>query len=210
MPRDNNSEITEVILQAALDVVCEHHISGTTTRKIAAQAGVSPALVHYYFPTKRDVFMALVDYLIDFYSKNHASWVYNSAMKPHEKLMIMVSKQVEYITRRKEYFVIFDFWVHAVNDPELREKVKEMFDDWAHWNRLIVDEGIESGDFDPANAHVIPNLLISLISGAAIQYLLNDQVFDLHAHFDEIYRLLIRMLGSPDAPVTNRAGRTIP
>ena len=54
--------------------------------------------------------------------------------------MIMVNNQIEYTSRRKEYFVIFDFWTHAITDEEVRGKVNEMFAEWEKWIRLIIQE----------------------------------------------------------------------
>jgi len=196
--KNNQSAIRDTILQATLDTICQYHISKTTIRRIAEQASISPSLIHYYFPTKRDLLLALIDYLIEFYSKNHASYINTDKIRPYEKLMIMISNQIEYTSRRKEYFVIFDFWTHAINDDEIKSKVKEMFVDWENWIKKIIDEGIQTGDFNPSNAAIVPNFLISMIVGAAMQYLINEQVFDIHDYYDKTYRLFVKMLSTPE------------
>jgi len=195
--KNNQADIRDTILQATLDIICQYHISGATIRRIADQASISASLIHYYFPTKRALFLALIDYLIDFYSKNHAAYIHTNAIRPSEKLMIMVTNQIEYTSRRKEYFVIFDFWTHAINDDEIKEKVQEMFRDWENWIRIIIDEGVKAGDFDPSNAGFVPYFLISMIVGAAIQYLLNEQAFDIHDYYDKTYRMIAKMLAVP-------------
>ena len=195
--KNNQLAVRETILQATLDIICQYHISGTTIRRIAEQADISPSLIHYYFPTKRDLFMAVIDYLITFYSRNHAAYIMTNNIRPPEKLMIMVGNQIEYTSRRKEYYVIYDFWTHAITDAEIKVKVQEMFLDWEGWIRKIIDEGVQTGDFDPQNAEFVPYLLMSLINGAAIQYLLNEQVFDIHDYYDRVYRLIARMLAIP-------------
>jgi|SRR5215469_1632030 len=43
----------ELLLDAALELFAEHGVAGTTIAAIAAKAGVTPAMVHYYF-TNRD------------------------------------------------------------------------------------------------------------------------------------------------------------
>ncbi len=195
--RNDLIPVRDKILQGALDAICQYHIGGTTIRRIVAKAHVSPSLVHYYFPTKRDVFLALFDYLNAFYSKNHASYVHNHSIRPYEKLMIMVNNQIEYTSRRKEYFVIFDFWTHGITDEEIRTKVNEMFAEWENWIRLIIQEGIQAGDFDEKNAEFVPHYLISLILGAAMQYLPNEQAFDLHDYYNRTYRLVEKLLVPP-------------
>lgn len=46
----------ELILQAAQAVLLEEGFSGTTIAKVAAKAGVSRGLLHYYFRDKEDLF----------------------------------------------------------------------------------------------------------------------------------------------------------
>ncbi len=195
--KNNQLAAREFILQATLEVICQHHISGTTIRRIAEQANISPSLIHYYFPTKRDVFMAVIDYLIEFYDRNHAAYIMTDNIRPAEKLMIMVSNQIEYTSRRKEYYVIYDFWTHAITDDEIKAKVKEMFLKWEGWVRKIIDEGILTGEFDSQNADFVPYLLMSLINGAAIQYLINEHVFDIHDYYNRVYKLIAGMLAAP-------------
>jgi len=48
------------ILDAARAAFAEHGYRGATIRRIARDAGVDPALVHHYFGTKRDLFLAVV------------------------------------------------------------------------------------------------------------------------------------------------------
>ena len=60
-PRKGESNAREQILAAATAEFGEHGYDGTTTRGIAARAGVDPALLHHYFGTKADLFAASID-----------------------------------------------------------------------------------------------------------------------------------------------------
>jgi AcrR family transcriptional regulator len=46
------------IVDAARPLFAELGFSGTSMRKVAAEAGVDPALVHHYFDSKEDLFLA--------------------------------------------------------------------------------------------------------------------------------------------------------
>lgn len=46
------------IVDAARPLFAEHGFSGTSMRKVAAGAGVDPALVHHYFDSKEELFLA--------------------------------------------------------------------------------------------------------------------------------------------------------
>ena len=53
------------VLTAARESFAEKGFRGTTIRAVAASAGVDPALVHHYFGTKDDLFMAAIKMPVD-------------------------------------------------------------------------------------------------------------------------------------------------
>ena len=53
------------ILEAARSSFAEAGFAGTSIRKVAASAGVDPALVHHYFGTKDDLFVAALQFPVD-------------------------------------------------------------------------------------------------------------------------------------------------
>ena len=48
------------LLDAALQLMLEEGYAAVTSRRVAAKAGLKPQLVHYYFRTMDDLFLALV------------------------------------------------------------------------------------------------------------------------------------------------------
>jgi AcrR family transcriptional regulator len=63
--RPGKQNTREAILGAARDVFAERGFDGASIRAIAAGAGVDPALVHHYFGTKEQLFLAVVEPPID-------------------------------------------------------------------------------------------------------------------------------------------------
>ncbi|CAN5421169.1 TetR/AcrR family transcriptional regulator [soil metagenome] len=55
----DTSETYALIVDAAEKVIREEGYAAASSRRIAAQAGLKPSLVHYYFPTTDDVFLAV-------------------------------------------------------------------------------------------------------------------------------------------------------
>jgi AcrR family transcriptional regulator len=56
--RPGSPDTRAVILDAARALFASGGLSGTSVRAVAAKAGVDPALVHHYFGSKDDLFMA--------------------------------------------------------------------------------------------------------------------------------------------------------
>lgn len=63
--RPGNEDTAEAILLAARAAFAERGYDGTSIRRIAATAGVDSALVHHYFGTKEQLFVAAVRFPID-------------------------------------------------------------------------------------------------------------------------------------------------
>jgi AcrR family transcriptional regulator len=63
--RRGATETRAEILQAARQSFAARGFSGTTVRYVASQAGVDPALVHHYFGSKDDLFLAALELPVD-------------------------------------------------------------------------------------------------------------------------------------------------
>ena len=54
-----NSVTRAIIIDATEKLIREEGYAAVSTRRVAAEAGLKPSLVHYYFPTTDDLFMAV-------------------------------------------------------------------------------------------------------------------------------------------------------
>ena len=54
-----NSATRALIVKATLELIREEGYASVSTRRVAAQAGLKPSLVHYYFPTTDDLLLAV-------------------------------------------------------------------------------------------------------------------------------------------------------
>jgi AcrR family transcriptional regulator len=63
--RPGNPDTRDAILAAARQAFAERGYDGASIRAIATSAGVDPALVHHYFGTKEQLFLATVEVPID-------------------------------------------------------------------------------------------------------------------------------------------------
>ncbi|MFL6154748.1 MAG: TetR/AcrR family transcriptional regulator, partial [Marmoricola sp.] len=63
--RKGSPDTRAAILEAARGLFAENGFSGTSVRAVAGAAGVDPALVHHYFGTKDDLFVAALELPVD-------------------------------------------------------------------------------------------------------------------------------------------------
>ena len=60
-PAGGAPDLRARLLDVAVDCFAHHGIAGSTLREIAGEAGVNPALVHYYFGDKQQLLQAAID-----------------------------------------------------------------------------------------------------------------------------------------------------
>src|SRR6201989_2752099 len=55
-----DSKTRSQLLDATAEIMLEESYAAVSSRRVAAKAGVKPALVHYYFRTMDDLFVAVL------------------------------------------------------------------------------------------------------------------------------------------------------
>jgi AcrR family transcriptional regulator len=63
--RPGTTETRDQIVTAARRIFAERGYDGATVRAIASAAGVNPALVHHFFGTKQNLFVAAIDFPLE-------------------------------------------------------------------------------------------------------------------------------------------------
>lgn len=185
------------ILNAAMATMAEKKISGTRMRHIADRAGISQGTLHYYFPRKADLFLAMLDTMQASFDQDRRERLAKGDLKPAEKMHLFPMQQQRILSETPSLLELFyDFWGHSIIDPEIRPKIQWMYDEWREDMRDVVNEGLENGDFDLRYAHLVPLLLISLLEGAALQYLIERNVLNLDEYFAAVYDVILDVLGN--------------
>jgi AcrR family transcriptional regulator len=59
-PASRESATRKALIHATAQVMLEEGYAAATSRRVAARAGVKPALVHYHFPSMDDLFLAVL------------------------------------------------------------------------------------------------------------------------------------------------------
>jgi TetR/AcrR family transcriptional regulator len=185
----------EAILEATLRTVAECKLSGTRMRQIAKYAGMSQGNLHYYFPAKQSLITSLLDYMLAFSVAGRAEQLHSEHLSSHQKLQLFLDEKELALRERQDYMLAFyDLWVEATKTPEIREKMIEQYSVWRSDIHEVVQEGVRRGFFDAKAAEHAPGLLVSIMEGAALQFLIDPEVFDLHGHFQAACRMLVDYL----------------
>lgn len=163
------------IVAVAIDVIVQRGLSETRLSDIASRAGVSPALLLYYFGSKERLLSEALTFVEDrFHLRGFRELL--DVPSPVDQLvrLIALSAFEEGESDRSHWTLWMELWVRALRDPDAA-RLRQALD--RRWRSMIVDvvkAGQASGAFAPVDAEEFAVALAALFDGLAIQVVLED------------------------------------
>lgn len=169
------------ILDAALNVMAKHSISGTRMHLIAEEAGMASSNLHYHFKTKQDLLLALLSEIQDRFDGKREAVMDRPARNLRERLEVFFRQKRDFILQEPRYDKVqFDYWLLGQSDETVKKLFGNSFD---HWREHLIRSFLEFyPDMDPEYAKNLAFSLVSMMMGVSMQYLNGDGV-DLDAYF---------------------------
>ena len=192
----NEARRTEM-LRAAAELICERGFGDTRIADVAKRAGVSSALVIYYFGTRDRL---LVDAL-----RHSEESFYEAA----EQMLAEVSSLRERLSLLIQWTCVpegsgeipgawglwFDLWAQAFRHDEIKAGRAELD---ARWRTMIID-ALDSSDLTAKDKRMFALEFAALLDGLSIQVALEDPDVDSDLAYDIAMRFAERELKLPPA-----------
>ena len=189
------NETTNKILEAAFEIVAQNKISGTRMHLIAKEAGMVQSNLHYYYPTKNDLMIALLDSIQERFTQKRMSSVDLEEKSFVENLQgLFYEKKDDIQNHKKIDYVQFDFWVQGTADPEIRAKFKDAFDIWIKNITEVLKKEPCFEENKSVHYGMLPYLIVSIMMGASMQYLMDEEKFDLNDYFTAAEKMILNFL----------------
>lgn len=199
------------MLVAALEVVAERGFPETRIADVAERAGVSPALVIYYFKTKDDLLAEAMRHSEDaWYAEvtRRTSEIPSAVGRLQELVAMTVLEGGEPGPLEESWALWLDLWAQALRNPDVR-RIREEFDEhFRETIRQIVRDGIASGEFAAGDEDDFAVTYSALLDGFAVQIALSDPVVGAGRAFDLAMKVASKQLGfERSAPAARRPRR---
>jgi AcrR family transcriptional regulator len=184
-PRPNLTEQRRrEILEAAGSVIASRGLSETRIADIAAQLGMSPALVLYYFESKErlllEALIARNRLFLDSLRERLASCT--SAAESLRCLIESSSPRDGGDDRNQDEWVLWPaMWERARHDLELGAERARLDAEWRAIIVDIADAGITAGEFADIDTEAFAIQLSAMLDGLALQVILDDPKVDAKA-----------------------------
>jgi AcrR family transcriptional regulator len=199
-------EARERILAAAVRRIASDGIDDVRIARIAMDAGVSPALVHYHFDSRETLLAEALNYSYTHAGDQRISNGELPAASHADRLRAMVGQCLPTTPALQEDWVLWvELWLRAVRHPELRPVAEELYGRLRKWFADEIASGIDDGEFRPTTEpNAIADRTLALLDGFGIRALMGDRQVPLERALDEVNGVLERELGVPAGQTADR------
>jgi AcrR family transcriptional regulator len=209
-PATENNEARRIqMLRAAAELICERGFSDTRIADVAKRAGVSSALVIYYFGTRDRLLVDALRYSEEsFYEAAEQMLAEVPSLRERLSLLIQWTCVPDGSGENElpgAWGLWFDLWAQAFRHDEVKAGRIEAD---ARWRRMIID-ALEVAGSAERDAKIDPAMFAlefaALLDGLSIQVALEDPEVDSEVAYQIAMRFAERELELP--PATNAARR---
>jgi AcrR family transcriptional regulator len=156
------------VLLAAATAFAERGFHATTTRDIAAQAGLSPAALYVYFRSKEEVLYQIATSTLDF-TVDLASTEADRPGPPADRLAGLVRVLTIWHTYNSQVAHVVLYQISALS-PEHLAEIAAKQRTVGRIVRQVIDDGVNSGDFDAADSGAAAIAILSMCLDVARWY----------------------------------------
>jgi AcrR family transcriptional regulator len=166
------SDRTADILEAACRVIAREGADGLRMGQVAREAGVSSALIHYYFATRADLLLRAFEHAdeqADLTIDELIGDLPTGAAKL-ERVLIAYAVGTHF---RSDWILWVEMWRGAIFDERLRPVVRSSNDQWVEEIADLIRGGRSDGSIGPGGdeAGVVATRLTALVDGLGLQVL---------------------------------------
>jgi len=193
------TERRQQILDAALTCFSRTGYHQTSMDDLAAELPFSKGLLYYYFPTKRDLFVSLLD---NWAERSLQAW--ESMLSPTEEVVAQICKSIQYgvqlVALSSDLARIeFEFYSEVGRDADVSEAFRALFTQFRGRIRSILDSGVRSGSLRPLDTEALSAVLFGAYEGLALQAMVEPDAFDWALVSDSLCQLVLNGLSREDS-----------
>ncbi len=185
------------ILRAARSVFIEEGFLVARVSDVAKRAGLSKGAVYFYFPSKKELFLALVH---EEHENTHAfiDEAERDNRPAHIKLLDLGQRYMQYFAGLKtppKFFLMMT--EQAVRDETIREEVQAVHQRFLDAVTGIIAQGVAEGTFRPLDPSIVAQMLKAMIDGFAGESAIGVRPDTLALKTDGINLILNGILATP-------------
>jgi len=173
----------EALIKAGYAEILEKGLHGTTLDSVVARAGSSKGGALYYFPTKEDLYFAVLEWLL-----RQLSYTLDEVVSSQGSPRARLASEMEVLfhsaeVNRKLYIVLFDFVTLGTRSARFRSLFADFFESCRRRDMALVEEGVRQQQFRRVAPGDAAAAIRALVDGSCLQWLMGPESVPV-----EIYR----------------------
>ncbi len=198
MPVQQRAEETRArILEAAAECFAQQGYEAASVADICERAGVSKGAFYHHFPSKQDLFMALLSDWLEALDAGlrRAQAEASDVPSALRDMAGMVGFVLMSAGERLPMFL--EFWTHAARDPDIWAATIAPYRRYREFFADLVRAGIAEGSLRPVEAETAAQIIVSLAVGTILQGLLDPQGADWSQSLRQGIEMILTRLETP-------------
>jgi len=196
MGRKNRSEEKRLeLLDHVIDAIREDGIEGATFARIARRAGVHKSLITYYFSTKDEMIVSLVDFITERYEEAFTKLVAgvdDPDRRLETSLDIIFGRQWTQIV---DYRVFYSCFYLSLMNERVRERFSLMYDRLKGFLIQEIDLGVKQGVIDVEDSEKAAVFVMTLLEGFDYYWAVAGYVRDVEDYGEYFKAHIKKLLG---------------
>jgi AcrR family transcriptional regulator len=189
------------ILDAAVRRIAREGIDEVRIARIAMDAGVSAALVHYHFDSREALLVEALEHSFEIAGDQRMAASGGPAAPPEARLRTLIDACLpEPGVQRDDFLLWAELWLRAARRPELSAVAGRLYARLHAWTREVIDDGVARGSFAAIDSARVTDRLLALIDGYGVRVLMGDDAMPLERAREEIWDAVAGELGLAAQP----------
>lgn len=169
----------EEIIQATIRCLARGGSSGLRMKNIAGEAGVSQAILHYYFTSKRVILTAALETVTADLDRRLLNLT-EGARDARSRLRAVIKGFLGLAEENREFWLVFvTLWGEMMHDEELARFNAAVYRKYRRVLGLVVAEGLRSKVFRRVDPDEAGAIILAVVDGISLQRMFDPKAFTL-------------------------------
>ena len=165
MSKSKKNERKEQIMDAALKVIIRKGYDNSRMDDIVDLSSMSKGAIYWYYKSKKEVYLNLVNYWVIKYST-----VINHIVEEDDSAADQLKDVFDYFILQYEqdpsaFKALVEFWSLAGRDEDFHKKVDRVYTKFLEFLERIINKGVKSGEFKKLDVRVTALSIMVNIEG---------------------------------------------
>ena len=182
------------ILEAAMEVFVLNGYANTRMDDIVTQSGLSKGALYHHYPSKKDLFIALIDHwevycFPDFYSRNGANRTASETLRDFSRALLDVFREKKYV-----FLAEVEFWALSNQDKEINERSKSLYKKLLNLFELVLQKGVRTGEFKEIDTKAVSLIILTGFQGINWFCIFGEDQVSPESYIEEFMDILIKSI----------------